>query len=95
MDDPVVGGILSESGLFRDPRPGAKVRIKDQIGGAAAEIEPGAAQYGKAQSVRRGVASPVLGAVEARQGVVSGRIVTVLGVSLALLGIVLAFVVAS
>jgi hypothetical protein len=74
-----------------------KLAIRDQIGGAATEIEPGAVPNGNAPSVPRGFASRVLSAVEARQGVVSGRVVTVLGVSLslALLGIVLAFVVAT
>ena len=69
---------------------------KDQIGGTAIEIEPGLVRDAKAQPARRGIGSRVLSAIEARQGVVSGRVVTVLGVSLslAILGIVVAFVVA-
>jgi hypothetical protein len=71
---------------------------KDQLGGNVIEIEPalvGPASGGN-ESARPGIALRALSAIEARQGVVSGRVVTVLGVSisLALLGIVVAFLVA-
>ena len=67
---------------------------KDQTGGPGTEIETGPVQNGRARHAQRGIASRALSAIEARQGVISGRVVTVLGVSLvlALTGIVLAFV---
>jgi hypothetical protein len=70
---------------------------KDRIGGIGAEIETGLVPDGTVRPRRRGFASRTLSAIEARQGVVSGRIVTVLGVSLALAltGIVVAFVMAT
>jgi hypothetical protein len=74
-----------------------QMTTKDQIGGTGTEIETGSAQNGRARPAQRGIASRALSAIEARQGVISGRVVTVLGVSLALTltGIVLAFVMAS
>ena len=70
---------------------------KDQIGGAATEIETGSVQNGTARPEQRGIGSHALSAIGVRQGVISGRVVTVLGVSLvlALTGIVLAFVMAT
>ena len=70
---------------------------KDEIGGTATEIETGPVQKGRARPEQRGIGSHALGAIGVRQGVISGRVVTVLGVSLALTltGIVLAFVMAS
>jgi hypothetical protein len=70
---------------------------KDQTGEAGTEIETGPVQNDKAQPAQHGIASRALSAIEARQGVISGRVVTVLGVSLVLTltGIVVAFLMAS
>lgn len=58
-----------------------------------AEIEPVSARDGAGQPKPLDRAPHDLSAVEARQGVISGRVVTVLGVSVALavVGMVLAF----
>ena len=65
--------------------------VKEQI-----KSEYGPAQVGRGQIEARDIQSRVHSAVHARQGVVSGRVVTVLGVSvaLAILGMILAFVLA-
>jgi len=71
--------------------------VKDQIGGTGTEIEAGPVLNERARPDQRGVASRPLSAIQARQGVISGRVVTVLAVSLALAltGILLAFVMTS
>jgi hypothetical protein len=73
-----------------------QMTTKDEIG-ATTEIETGPIQNGRAQPEPRGFGSRALSAIGVRQGVISGRVVTVLGVSLvlALTGIVFAFVVAT
>jgi hypothetical protein len=69
---------------------------KEQINviGTQSECEPAQVVRGRIET--RDIRSRVLSAVHSRQGLISGRVVTVLGVSmtLALLGMVLAFVLA-
>jgi hypothetical protein len=69
---------------------------KEQINVIGTQSEYGPAQVVTGGVETRGVRSRVLSAVHARQGVVSGRVATVLAVSvtLALVGMVLAFVLA-
>jgi hypothetical protein len=58
----------------------------------ASEYEP--AHDGRGQTKAGGTGARILSAVQARQGVISGRVVTMLGLStvLAVIGLVLAYV---
>ena len=94
---PLVQGMALESRVAACANSGEERQMttNDEIGGTAIEIETGPVQKGGAQPEQGGIGS--LSAIRVRQGVISGRVVTVLGVSLvlALTGIVFAFVVAT
>jgi hypothetical protein len=69
---------------------------KEQIDVIGTQSEYGLAQVAKGRINTRDIRSRVLSAVRARQGVISGRVVTVLGLSvtLAIIGMILALVLA-
>ena len=65
-----------------------------QINATGTASEYGPAQDGSGQTKAGGTGSRILSAVQARQGIISGRVVIVLGLSIALavLGLALVYV---
>jgi hypothetical protein len=66
----------------------------EQINATSTASEYGPAHDGRSQSKGGSTGSRILNAVQARQGIISGRVVAMLGLSivLAVMGLVLAFV---
>jgi hypothetical protein len=93
--DQLGGNVIEIEPAPLGPAPVGPAPVGPAAPGPAAP-GPASGENESARPVRPGIALRALSAIEARQGVVSGRVVTVLGVSisLALLGIVVAFLVA-